>query len=272
MTDTTTTVDTLVNTIVNHRVYNHPIWENWAANPPGPTELGALFHQIQKFCASTRPGLAFPDGLAALGLTRQRELIEEIVESESGHGAELARMAGKLINQTAETHLIEEVDDQAAVEGWLRSASDSVFGHLDGYTEREGLTAECAAAIEVFDRRANGSPNATLRNLGTALALEVISNRSLIPGEKQALVDSGNYRVALEDPDMHYLEEHWGECGAEQQHERNVIEAVGEALTPATEAVLVGGVNDFLDSLAALWDVLDRTVLSGSDTPTPAMT
>jgi hypothetical protein len=60
---------------------------------------------------------------------------------------------------------------------------------------------------------------------------------------------------------MHYLVEHYGETGAECQHEQNAIEAVGSVLNPQNSAAIVQGADDFLDNLAALWDLLDATLL-----------
>jgi hypothetical protein len=255
------TVDELVREIRTHRAYTHPIWDHWAARRPPPRSLAALFHQIQCFCASTRPGLAFPDGLDALGLDQQSKLIREIVASESGHGADLALMAGHLVNRSSPSVVFEEIDSQEKVEQGLKRYSDLLLGDKPGYDHATGLLPETAAAIAVFRRRNDASRTATWKNLGTALALEIISNRSLIPGEKRAIVDSGNYGVTLGDPEMHYLAEHWGEVGAEQHHEDNVVEAVTAALDVANAGLIREGVRDFLDSLAALWDTLDRLLI-----------
>jgi hypothetical protein len=73
-------------------------------------------------------------------------------------------------------------------------------------------------------------------------------------------VDSGHYGVSMSDPEMNYLLEHWGEIGAEQQHEDSALAAVAEAINDATEAEIVAGIDDFLDSLASLWDVLDASL------------
>jgi hypothetical protein len=93
----------------------------------------------------------------------------------------------------------------------------------------------------------------------------MISNRHLIPGEKDCLVDAGLYGASLEDQEMHYLLEHWGEIGAEQQHEKNAIAAVGSVLNDDTETLIVEGVDLFLDSLVALWDVLDAALLASGE-------
>jgi hypothetical protein len=235
---------------------------DWAHQAPDSPSLGAMFHQIQKFCASTRPGLAFPDGLAALGLQKQRSLLEEIVESEGGHGPELATMAGFLVNRSAPdgTRPIDTSTTES-IERQLKGYSDMLLGALPGYDRVSGLTVQARQAIAVLERRGERDRDSTIKNLGTALALEIVSNQHLIPGEKAAIVDSGNYGASLDLPEMHYLQEHWGECGAEQQHENNVIMAVDDVLTAKTEALITDGADDFLDSVAALWDVLDATLL-----------
>jgi hypothetical protein len=259
------TVETLTDRVLNHRVYDHAVFTHWAATPPDAPATAALFHQIQKFCASTRPGLGFPEGLARLGLDEQRRLLEEIVASESGHGPELATMAGHIVNRAAPEPVFADVEDQAAVEGGLRSWSDQLLGSLPGYDRAEGLTVQARTAIGVFERRAATDAETTYRNLGTALALEIISNQSLIPGEKRAIIDSGNYGVTLDDPELHYLAEHWGECGAEQQHEKNVMEAVAGAIDTGTEPAISAGVDDFVETLANLWDVLDSALLQSGE-------
>ena len=61
------TVADLADHVRGHRCYSHPVFRHWADVDPAPEVVGALFHQIQHFCASTRPGLAFPDALRGLG-------------------------------------------------------------------------------------------------------------------------------------------------------------------------------------------------------------
>jgi len=255
------TTTELVEQVTRHRLYTHPIWEHWAESPPPPDVVGALFHQIQCFCASTRPGGALPEGLRALGLGHQAELLEEIVASEAGHGPELATMAAHIINQAAGRSVFGDLYDQAVIEAGLKKASDRILGTLPAYDPITGLTVQARRAITVFERRKLTDPASVMRNLGTALALEIISNQELIPGEKLALVDSGHYRVSLDAPEMHYLKEHWGECGAEHQHEANVVTAVETALSRDNEQLIHRGVVDFLEALVRLWDVLDAALL-----------
>jgi hypothetical protein len=260
------TIDQLVADIRDHRCYSHPVFEDWAANRPSPDVLAALFHQIQKFCASTRPGWNFPDALAQHDLLRQSELLTEIVESEADHGPELARMAGFIVNQASGKPVNPDVYNQDDVEARLKEQSDRLLGSLPGYSQEDGLTVQARRAIAVFDRRKLTDLEATYRNLGTALALEMISNNHLIPGEKTCLVDSGTYGASLDQPEMHYLLEHWGEVGAEQQHEKNAVEAVASVLNDKTEPLIRQGAMEFLNSLAALWDLLDSALLQSGNT------
>ncbi|WJV45636.1 hypothetical protein [Streptomyces flavofungini] len=256
-----TTVDDLVSRIRDHRCCHHPIFQHWRDAEPESRVLATLFHQIRSFCDATRPGRNFPMALDKHQLSAESALLQEIVESEDNHGAELAAMAGHIVNRAAGHDVFTDVYDQEAVESGLKDFSDQILMRLPGYDPDSGLLAQTRRARAVFDRRERTDRDSTLRNLGTALALEMVSNRHLIPGWKAALVDSGRYGVALEDPEMHYMLEHWGEIGAEEQHERNAVAAVGSALAPTTEALILEGADMFLDSLVALWDVLDAALL-----------
>ncbi|MGH7150768.1 MAG: hypothetical protein ACREIU_08725 [Planctomycetota bacterium] len=255
------TIEDIVERIRAHRCSAHPVFRHWASVDPEPDAVGALFHQIQKFCASTRPGGNFPEALQRHGMGSESGLLQEIVESEENHGPELARMAGYILNRAAGRAVCPDLHDQEAVEGKLRECSDRLLGTLPGYDRDSGLTVQARKAIAVFARRDRTDRESTFRNLGTALALEMISNRHLIPGEKGCLVDSGIYGVSMDDPEMHYLVEHWGEAGAEGQHEKNAFQAVSSVLNEESERWILEGADDFLDSLAGLWDLLDAALL-----------
>lgn len=261
-----TTIDDVVEYVRTHRAYRHPVFESWAVVRPDPVTIGALFHQIQNFCASTRPGGVFPDALASHGLAGEGALMQEIVESEEDHGPELATMAGYIVNQAAGSPVCPDLYDQEAVEGQLREYSDQLLGSLPGYDPAGGLAVQTRRAISVFDGRQDGSREATIRNLGTAIALEMVSNNHLIPGEKHCLVDSALYRAAMDQPEMHYLLEHYGEIGAEQQHEKNAIQAVDSILDADTAPLVMAGAQDFLDALEKFWDFLESTLLQSGYT------
>ncbi len=255
------TVEKIAQHIREHRCYSHPIFQNWASMQPDAKTVGALFHQIQSFCASTRPGGRFPDALAEIGLGRESHLLQEIVESEENHGPELATMAGFIMNRAAGEDLCKDLYNQNLVEATLKNCSDDLLGSLPGYDPESGLAVQTRKAIAVFDGRNKMDSDSTYRNLGVAVALEMISNRQLIPGEKHCLVDSGIYKADLNEPEMHYLLEHWGEAGAEEQHEKNAFEALNSVTNNQTLPLIMEGVDDFLNSLAGLWDLLDAALL-----------
>jgi hypothetical protein len=256
------TIAEIVQYIRFHPCNKHGIFEHWAAADPAHEVIGALFHQIQSFCAATRPGWAFPSSLMSLGFEKESKLLQEIVDSEEGHGADLATMAGFIINRAGKYEVCRALYDQTAVESQLKDYSDQILGHLPGYDPKSGLTIQARKAIAVFDRRKCTDRKSTLYNLGVALALEITSNHHLIPGEKDCLVDSGLYGARMSEPQMHYLEEHWGELGAESQHEKNAIAAVLSVLTAETEPIILEGISDFLDSLVHLLHALDSALLN----------
>ncbi|HZM82549.1 MAG TPA: hypothetical protein VFC19_43085 [Candidatus Limnocylindrales bacterium] len=266
------TVHDLVARIRSHRAYHHPIFEHWAKTPPESQVVGALFHQIRCFCDATRPGGKFPQALAMHALSAESVLFQEIIESEENHGPELATMAGHIVNQAAGWAVFADIYNQELVEQGLKEFSDQILHTLPGYDPKTGLLAQTRRARAVFDSRQQVDKESTMRNLGVALALEMISNRHLIPGEKTALVDAGTYRVSLDDAEMHYLLEHWGEIGAEQQHEKNAVAAVESVLDAQTEALIVSGLDEFLDALTALWDVLDAALLISGQPRTDLVT
>ncbi|NMY99021.1 hypothetical protein HBO04_02765 [Pseudomonas proteolytica] len=255
-------IETLVDRVKTHRCYSHPIFHNWARVNPGTEAIGALFHHIRSFCDATRPGWNLPEGLKQIGLPTESHLLQEIVDSEENHGPELAMMAGHIINRSVPGKaLFDDLSDQAHIESMLKRCSDELLGQLPGYDFATGLMPQTKKAIHTFEARKSTAPQDVYKSLGTALALEIISNRQLIPGEKACLIDSGLYRTSFDEPAMHYLLEHYGETGAECQHEQNAIEAVGSVLSAENSTAIVQGADDFLNNLEALWDLLDATLL-----------
>jgi hypothetical protein len=260
----------LVAHVLRHRCLSHPVFRHWARVAPSADAVGALFHQIQCFCAATRPGGRLPEALRAHGLADEGMLLQEIVDSEANHGPELATMAGHILNRAAGRTLCPDLYDQAGVEAVLRSCSDRMLGALPGYDPTSGLTVQARSARAVFDRRWRIDHQSTLENLGTTLALELVSHRHLIPGEVHCLVESGLYGTTLDQPEMRYLLVHSGDAGAERRHESHATSAVSAALGPATHAAIRRGADDFLDALANLWDVLDAALLRSGIALAPA--
>ena len=258
-------VDDVVKYIREHRCYSHPVFVHWTKQDPSSDTIGALFHHIRSFCDSTRPGLNFPQGLRELGLSEGSQLLAEIVESEEDHGPQLASMAGHIINRAARMDACPDVYDQHAVEQKLKDCSDKILGSLPGYDFKTGLMPQTKSAMAVFDRRRQTDRESVYNNLGSALALEIISNRHLIPSEKRCFIDSGLYSVSLDEPEMHYLLEHFGETGAEARHEQNAIDAIAAAIDESNRAIIFGGAQAFLSKLVSLWDLLDSALLASGD-------
>jgi hypothetical protein len=259
-------VEDIVSHVRGHRCYAHPIFDHWAKTNPAPEVIGALFHHIRCFCDSTRPGLNFPQGLKDRGLDKGCELLQEIVKSEEDHGPQLAAMAGHIINLAAKRETFPNVYDQVAVESGLKACSDKILGSLPGYDHQTGLMPQTKSAIAVFHRRRRTDEESIYCNLGTTLALEIISNRHLIPQEKHCLVDSCLYGASLDQPEMHYLLEHYGETGAEAHHEQNAIDAIASVIDESHKPLVHAGADAFLNNLVSLWDLLDSALLGSGQT------
>lgn len=254
-------VESLVNYIKSHRCYSHPIFENWAKANPSKEVVAALFHQIRSFCDATRPAHKFAEALVGCGLDTASGLVQEIVDSEENHGPELIAMAGHVVNSMGETPECADVNNQERVEAYLKAQSDKLLGDLPGYDHDSGLLVQTRTARAVFDGRKSLDKDITIKNLGVTLALEIISHNHLIPGEKHCLIDSGLYNISLSDAPMHYLEEHYGETGAECMHEQAAHDALAAVMTEDNKAVMFAGAQEFLDSLVSVWDALDSALL-----------
>lgn len=256
-----TLIEDLTAHIRAHRCYRHPIFMHWAEVRPDPRAVGALFHHIQTLCACTRPGCAFTDGLAALEYAEGTDILRRIVQSEEDHGPQLATMAGFIVNRAAREPVFSDLSDQVAIEDGLRSSSRHLFGALPGYDRGAATLVQDRAVRTVFELREKADPESTYRNVGSLLAIEMLANNHIIPGEQSCLIDSGYYGDIADAPEMHYLREHGGEAGAESWHEQEAIRAVAGVLRHDTEALIRQGADACLDTIVGLWDLLDVTLL-----------
>jgi hypothetical protein len=252
----------LVNHIRNHRCYNHPLFHHWAAVNPSAEGVGTLFHHIQRLCACTRPALNFEHGLSQLKLDEESAILASIVKSEADHGPQLATMAAHIVNQRAGKPLFVDLTDQDTIEAKLAEYSRRKFSALPGYHPATASLPEDRRVWEVFGRRAKDDEESTYRNIGSLLAIELLANGHIIPGEVHCLVKADLYHSDIEDRDMEYLKEHAGEAGAENWHEREAIRAVQSVLNSSNEQLVFEGVDDCLDAIAALWDALDQGLLT----------
>lgn len=253
--------ENLISYIKGHPCYSHPIFSNWAKVNPEKEVVAALFHQIRCFCDSTRPVHNLPLSLIENGFSEESELVKSIAVSEENHGPELATMAGYILNKMSKEEIFSDLYDQENLEKFLKSNSDELLSQLPGYDKENGLLIQNKIARNVFETRKKTDKTSMLINLGITLALEMISNRQLIPGEKHCLIDSNLYNASLEDEGMHYLKEHWGEVGAEAMHEKTAVDAINTTLTAETKDLIFRGAKVFLDSLASLWNTLDSALL-----------
>ena len=254
-------VEKLVNYIENHSCFSHPIFKNWVRAEPSVEVVSALFHQIRSFCDSTRPVYNLAENLVKNGFSKESDLIASIAESEKNHGPELATMAGHIINKMSANTVFDNLYDQQCIENYMKEKSDLLLERLPGYDKKTGLLIQTKASRNVFEGRKEKGLASLLKNLGATLALEIISHRQLIPGEKYCLVDSKLYGVSLEDEEMHYLSEHWGEAGAEAMHEEAVYNALKSIMDTDNNSLVFLGASLFLESLSSLWDVLDASLL-----------
>lgn len=252
----------LVNHIRDHRCYNHPLFHHWAAVKPDGETIGALFHHIQRLCSCTRPALKFENGLNQLKLDEESEILASIIKSEADHGPQLATMAAHIVNQRSGKVLFSSLTDQQGVEARLAEYSQRKLGAMPGYNAATSSLPEDRRVWEVFGRREHDDPDSTYLNIGALLAIELLANGHIIPGEVHCLLDAGLYGLDMEDPEMEYLKEHAGEAGAENWHERAAIRAVEGVLNPANADLVLKGANDCLDAIAALWDALDKGLLT----------
>lgn len=251
----------LVSYIKSHRCYTHPIFQNWVLVKPNRDVVAALFHQIRSFCDSTRPVHNLPHALIQNGFSNESGLVKSIAESEENHGPQLATMAGYVLNKMGNEPLFDDLYDTETIEAYLKSKSDALLGNLPGYDIKTGLLIQNENARKVFEARKKTDSEILYKNLGTTLALEMISNGHLIPGEKYALLDSNLYPISIEDKEMHYLKEHWGEVGAEAMHEDAALSAISSVINTENEKLIFDGAQEFLDSLLLLWDTLDSSLL-----------
>lgn len=253
----------LVSYIKAHRCFNHPIFKDWALVNPDKKVVGALFHQIRSFCDATRLVHDLPQSLIEQGFSEESGLVQTIAESEENHGPDLAMMAGYIINKMSVEPEFSDLNDQLTIETRLKQFSDDILGSLPGYNYETGLLIQTEKARDVFEgRKAKANEKQNLyKNLGITIALEMVSNGQLIPGEKHCLVDSKLYDVSIDDNEMHYLKEHWGEAGAEAMHEESALQAVSTVINTDNESFIFEGAKEFLDSLLLLWDTLSATML-----------
>ncbi len=204
-----------------HPVFEHPIYKQIAYQKLDQESMKSFWRHMGKYCALTRPGHNFIPSLRTAGLTQTADNMESIIASEAGHGKELETMAQYLIGKTITCSQLKKVFK------------------LDTIPSLQEME-------QIFAVRKSLDPKNIPYNLGVTLALEILANQNIIPGEVEAFVDCGHYQVSLTDPETHYLAEHAGEAGAEAHHEKLITEAITQ-LKDAEHIIqgqLTTGIND----------------------------
>jgi hypothetical protein len=161
----------------------------------------------------------------------------------------------------AREEVFADLEDQEGIESWAKDCSQYFLGRLPGYDAQGGTTTHDRAVADVFERRKRTDRESTYKNVGTLLAIEMLANNQIIPGEYKCLIHSGAYPLDINAPELEYLREHGGDDGgAEEWHEREAIKAVSGLLNEDTEALIQDGAMECLDAINGLFDLLDRAL------------
>jgi hypothetical protein len=169
------------------------------------------------------------------GFVSEAKLVEEIFQSEAGHGTSYAQMARRLLKGSG-----------YVAYNWQ---------HFD----HRVISKETRLAVWLFQNRDRETLAGTMYSLGVMLPLELAVHRQIIPGEVDAFVKRGYYGVALND--LAYLAEHAGDSGAEHQHEDTIVKLLrGIRVTTNQKAEIVRGCREFLDALQGFYDALERII------------
>ncbi|MBP6084717.1 hypothetical protein KA517_00570 [Candidatus Gracilibacteria bacterium] len=193
-----------------HPVFDHPIYKTIAKAPLYRDQMMLYWQGMGSYCAPTREGHALPQVLAKAGMIEASLLVASIFTSEAGHDIELAITARYFAEHCRTREQVVRAD--------IRS-----LRHLRA----------------IFDERKSTDPRTIPHNLGILLGIEKLANRNIIPGEVAAFITSGHYDCYLETPEMHYLAEHYGELGAEEDHERKIVAVVSQL--PEERAAISAG-------------------------------
>lgn len=218
-----------------HAGFRHPVFERLAARPLSTCGMRMFWFQMSPFCAATRTFGGLINTLAQLGHSAVVQMLREIEESERGHAFELDLCAVKLVSRT----------------GQLPTSM----------VHYERLEPETEAAVEYFERRSFAkTANEVAYWLGATYAVEVMANRSIIPGEVIAFVESGFYDVVLHE--LPYLVEHAGEQGAEINHERLMEGALEEVVAAGLDrSEIERGIVETMNVISTFYDGLMRVSL-----------
>lgn len=251
--------------VQQHPAMSHTVFDTWAARKPGLATLGATLYQIGAFCDATRTCGSMAEGLTALGQDAAPQLLREIEESERGHENRFLEMARRLLIETEpEQARYLPLNDLSSTHELLRQLSVRRLNNVPGVHHKAGLLVQTVRSQLHFRQRADTRREMVAYNVGGMLAVEMLANRHIIPGEIRAIAYSDHYDVDLDQPDLAYLAEHAGENGAEAQHEKAIRKITADLLEHDNLAAFVGnGAQITCDIVGEFYDVLETVLRFG---------
>ncbi len=195
-----------------HSVFSHEIYDYMFANALNDKQMRLWWHGMGNYCKPTR---AAGQWLSAMHDKPRAEELKSVFASEQGHEETLTIMAKYLIARC------EVRNDLAA----------------QLLQQKRRITRPLRTVIQLLAKRKSTNPADTSYNIGTMLGIERLANQSIIPGEVKAFVDSRHYHALLSDTEMHYLDEHYGDLGAESWHQAT-LEKISEIVGQRNEVVI----------------------------------
>ncbi len=224
-------IQRLINRIESHPAHNHRVFRVLAHERPDTEKLTAWLSRMAQFCNHAREVFTMAEHLEGHGLKEQASIVRLIEESEREHGLMYARMSMKL---TGAAIRVPTTDTPAIHE--LR---------------------------RIFVARAYEDYDSVFYSLGAYLALEVMAEYHIIPGQIDAFIRSGHYGVSLNDEALRYLRKHHEEFNADVIHALRIRSAlrIVPANTSATPLVEKGAA-EFMDALEDFYDELTEIIVN----------
>jgi len=221
-------VEPLVARIEAHPVNSHPVFDTLAKGRPPPEQLEAWLRHMAWFCVLAREVFSMPSNLRYHSLDQIAEVIEKVKANEEQHGVLYEDMAAKILGRPPKFH--------------------------------ETRTQAMEKMREIFVARDYDDYECVFRSLGAYLALDVMTDHHIIPGQIKAFVKSRKYGMQLSE--LEYLRKHYAEYSAAAVHGlklRSALMIVPHSVNAYTQVEL--GAIEFLDTLQLLYDELTEIIV-----------
>jgi hypothetical protein len=219
----TSFVEPLVALIEEHPVNRHLVFILLAQGRPPPEKLEAWLCHVAHFCALARNVFSMPSNLRYHELDEIALVIEKVRENERQHGALYQDMAKRLLGKPV------------------------IF--------RETITPAIQQMEAIFVNRDYEDHACVYKSLGAYLALDVMTDHHIIPGQINAFVKSKKYGVRLSE--LEYLRKHYAEYSAAAVHGLKLRSAL--MIVPHSDNAFTHvkqGTKEFMDALQLFYDEL----------------